>query len=139
MYNPNFSIQYSLKARFMDENGVSRMVTKGLLVHLGCEVTTVSSSEECLRVVSHKHRVVFMDVCTPGVENYQIALRIHEKFTKRHQRPLLVALTGNTDKSTKEKCMSFGLDGVLLKPVSLDNMRNVLSDLLEHRVLYEAM
>lgn len=120
---------------------VSRMVTKGLLVHLGCEVTTVSSSEECLRVVSHEHRVVFMDVCTLGVENYQIALalHIHEKFTKRHQRPLLVALTGNTDKSTKEKCMSFGLDGVLLKPVSLDNMRNVLSDLLEHRVLYEAM
>uniref|UniRef100_A0A1J3EWK7 Ethylene receptor n=1 Tax=Noccaea caerulescens TaxID=107243 RepID=A0A1J3EWK7_NOCCA len=134
-----------LKVLVMDENGVSRMVTKGLLVHLGCEVTTASTSEECLRVVSHEHKVVFMDVCMPGVENYrienyQIALRIHEKFTKqRHQRPLLVALTGNTDKSTKEKCMSFGLDGVLLKPVSLDNMRNVLSDLLEHRVLYEAM
>jgi len=116
------------------------MVTKGLLVHLGCEVTTVSSNEECLRVVSHEHKVVFMDVCMPGVENYQIALRIHEKFTKqRHQRPLLVALSGNTDKSTKEKCMSFGLDGVLLKPVSLDNMRDVLSDLLEPRVLYEGM
>ncbi|XP_010513587.1 PREDICTED: ethylene receptor 1-like [Camelina sativa] len=129
-----------LKVLVMDENGVSRMVTKGLLVHLGCEVTTVSSNEECLRVVSHEHKVVFMDVCMPGVENYQIAIRIHEKFTKqRHQRPLLVALTGNTDKSTKEKCMSFGLDGVLLKPVSLDNMRDVLSDLLERRVLYEGM
>ncbi|XVF79305.1 hypothetical protein PTKIN_Ptkin14bG0210900 [Pterospermum kingtungense] len=45
-----------LKVPAMDENGVSRMMTKGLLVHLGCDVTMVSSSEECLLVVSHEHK-----------------------------------------------------------------------------------
>ncbi|XVF79306.1 hypothetical protein PTKIN_Ptkin14bG0211000 [Pterospermum kingtungense] len=128
-----------LKVLVMDENGVNRMVTKGLLVHLGCDVTMVSSSEECLRVVSHEHKVVLMDVCVPGTNNYEIAIRIREKFTKRHERPLIVALTGNTDKVTKENCMRVGMDGVILKPVSLDKMRSVLSDLLEHRVLFEAI
>ncbi|OMO92681.1 hypothetical protein COLO4_17409 [Corchorus olitorius] len=128
-----------LKVLVMDENGVSRMVTKGLLVHLGCDVTMVSSIEECLRVVSHEHKVVLMDVCVPGMDGYEIAVRIHEKFTKRHERPLIVALTGNTDKVTKENCMRVGMDGVILKPVSLDKMRSVLSDLLEHRVLFEAI
>ncbi|KAK9025513.1 hypothetical protein V6N11_038379 [Hibiscus sabdariffa] len=128
-----------LKVLVMDENGVSRMVTKGLLVHLGCDVTMVSSSEECLRVVSHEHKVVFMDVCVPGMDGYEIAIRIQEKFTKRHERPIIVALTGNTDKVTKEKFMRVGMDGVILKPVSLDKMRSVLSDLLEHRVLFEAI
>ncbi|XVF04479.1 hypothetical protein REPUB_Repub05bG0086600 [Reevesia pubescens] len=127
-----------LKVLVMDENGVSRMVTKGLLVHLGCDVTMVSSSEECLRVVSHEHKVVLMDVCVPGMDGYEIAIRIHEKFTKRHERPLIVALTGNTDKVTKENCMRVGMD-LILKPVSLDEMRSALSDLLEHRVLYEAI
>ncbi|KAK8527581.1 hypothetical protein V6N13_085402 [Hibiscus sabdariffa] len=128
-----------LKVLVMDENGVSRKVTKGLLVHLGCDVTMVSSSEECLRVVSNEHKVVFMDACAPGMDGYEIAVCIHEKFTKRHERPIIVALTGNTDKVTKENCMRVGMDGVILKPVSLDKMRSVLSDLLEHRVLFEAI
>ncbi|XP_022734528.1 ethylene receptor-like [Durio zibethinus] len=128
-----------LKVLVMDENGVSRMVTKGLLVHLGCDVTMVSSSDECLRVVSQEHKVVLMDVCVPGIDGYDIAIRIREKFTKRRERPLLVALTGNTDKVAKENCMRVGMDGVILKPVSLDKMRSILSDLLEHRLLFEAI
>ncbi|KAE8683714.1 hypothetical protein F3Y22_tig00111191pilonHSYRG00149 [Hibiscus syriacus] len=128
-----------LKVLVMDENGVSRKVTKGHLVHLGCDVTMVSSSEECLRVASNEHKIVFMDVCTPGMDGYEIAICMHEKFTKRHERPIIVALTGNTDKVTKESCMRVGMNGVILKPVSLDKMRSVLSDLLEHRVLFEAI
>jgi ethylene receptor len=113
------------------------MVTKGLLVHLGCDVTTVSSIDECLHVVSQEHKVLFMDVCMP--DGFEAAVRLHEKFTKHHERPLIVALTGNTDKVTKENCMRVGMDGVILKPVSVDKMRSVLSELLEHRVLFEAM
>ncbi|GLU14670.1 hypothetical protein SLE2022_312280 [Rubroshorea leprosula] len=130
---------HGLKVLVLDENGISRMVMKGLLVHLGCEVTTVSSGEECLRVVSQEHKVVLMDVCVPGKDGYEIALRIREKFTKLREKPLIVALIGNTDKVIKENCMRVGMDGVILKPVSLDKLRSVLSDLLEHRVLFEAV
>ncbi|KAI4330055.1 hypothetical protein MLD38_028365 [Melastoma candidum] len=115
---------------------VSRAVTKGLLLHLGCEVTTVSSREECLRVVSEDHRLVIMDMCVSGVDSYDIAVQVQDRFTKRYERPLIVALTGNTDKLTKENCMRVGMDGVIVKPVSIDKMRTVLSDLLEHRVLF---
>nr|Q9XH58.1 RecName: Full=Ethylene receptor 1; AltName: Full=PhETR1 [Pelargonium x hortorum]AAD37576.1 ethylene receptor homolog [Pelargonium x hortorum] len=127
-----------LKVLLMDENGISRMVTKGLLMHLGCDVTSVSSSEECLRMVSQDHKVVFMDVRVPGLDGHELAVRIHEKFMKRHERPLIVALTSNADKVTKENCLRVGMEGVILKPVSVDKMRNVLSKLLEHRILFEA-
>nr|ASM58233.1 ethylene receptor 1 [Mangifera indica] len=128
-----------LKVLVMDDNGVSRSVTKGLLVHLGCDVMTVGSSEDCLRVLSHEHKVVFMDVGMPGIDGYEVAVLIHQKFTRRHERPLIVALTGNTDKVTKENCMRVGMDGVILKPVSLEKMRSVLLGLLEHRVFFEAV
>ncbi|KAL3508873.1 hypothetical protein ACH5RR_028274 [Cinchona calisaya] len=127
-----------LKVLVMDDNGVSRMVTKGLLVHLGCDVTTVGSGDECLRAVSNEHKVVFMDVSVPGLDIYEVAVRIHEKFSKRHDRPLIVALTGNTDRVTKESCLRVGMDGVVLKPVSVDKMRSVLSELLDHGVLLES-
>ncbi|XP_028800221.1 ethylene receptor [Neltuma alba] len=127
-----------LKVLVLDDNGVSRTVTKGLLVHLGCDVTTASSSEECLRVLSHEHKVIFMDVCS-GIDDYDLAARIHEKFTTRQDRPLIVALTGDTNKVTKENCLRVGMDGLILKPVSVDKMGGVLSELLEHRVLFETI
>ncbi|OVA10789.1 Signal transduction response regulator [Macleaya cordata] len=127
-----------LKVLVMDDNGVSRMVTKGLLVHLGCDVTVVSSGKECLRTVSHEHKVVFMDVSMPGMEGYEVAVRMHEIFSTRHERPLLVALTGSTDRVTKENCLRVGMDGVILKPVSVEKMRSALSELLEHGALSEA-
>ncbi|MCD7473620.1 mitochondrial 2-enoyl thioester reductase [Datura stramonium] len=91
--------------------GVSRMVTKGLLTHLGCDVTTVGSRDECLRVVTQG--------CTRADH-------------------LLWHWLRNTDRVIKENCMRVGMDGVILKPVSVDKMRSVLSELLEHGVVLES-
>lgn len=126
-----------LKVLVVDDNGVGRTVTKGLFVHLGCDVTAVGSSEECLRVLSQDHKVVFLDVCMP--DSYELSVSIREKFAKRHERPLIVALTGNADKVTRENCIRVGMDGVLLKPVSVDKMSSALSELLERCALYEGI
>uniref|UniRef100_A0A0D6R4M0 Ethylene receptor n=1 Tax=Araucaria cunninghamii TaxID=56994 RepID=A0A0D6R4M0_ARACU len=124
-----------LKVLVTDDNGVNRMVTRGLLARLGCDVTLASSGRECLQAVSQggqKFKVVFIDVCMPDMDGYAVAIRIQEMFPLRHERPLLVALTGSTDKATRENCLKIGMDGVLLKPVSLEKMRSVLAELLEH-------
>ncbi|CAK9275972.1 unnamed protein product [Sphagnum jensenii] len=116
-----------------DDNGVNRMVTRGLLMRLGCEVTVVSSGRECLQVISQpgqSFQVLLLDVCMPDMDGYEVAIRIQEKFA-RHERPLLVALTANTDMATRERCLSLGMDRVILKPISLEKMRIVLTELLD--------
>jgi ethylene receptor len=116
-----------------DDNGVNRMVTRGLLMRLGCEVTVVSSGRECLQVISQpgqSFKVLLLDVCMPDMDGYEVTIRIQEKFA-RHERPLLVALTANTDMATRERCLSLGMDRVILKPISLEKMRMVLTELLE--------
>ncbi|KAL2245544.1 UNVERIFIED_CONTAM: Ethylene receptor 1 [Sesamum indicum] len=132
---PNFS---GLKVVVVDDNSVGRMVTRGLLVHLGCDVLAIASGDECIRVVTHEHKVVFLDVTMPGTDSFEVAVRIHEKFAKRPDRPIIVALTGNTDRTTRANCLRVGMAGVILKPVSVDKMRSVLSDLLEHGYLVES-
>lgn len=119
-------------------NSVGRMVTTGLLVHLGCDVLAVSSGEECVRAVSHEHKVVFLDVSMAAAASFEAAVRMREKFSKRSDRPFIIALTGNTDRMIKENCRKVGMDGVILKPVSVNKMRRVLSDLLEHGYLVES-
>ncbi|KAF5203835.1 Ethylene receptor [Thalictrum thalictroides] len=68
------------------------------------------------------------------MDGYEVAIRIHERFASLHERPLVVALTVSADKVTRENCLRVGVDGVLLKPFSLDKMKSVLSELLEKRL-----
>ncbi|GBG61364.1 hypothetical protein CBR_g20397 [Chara braunii] len=116
-----------------DDNCVNRMVTRELLSRIGCTVTVVGSGRECLALMgqpNHGFRVLLLDVCMPDMDGYEVATRIKERFP-RHKRPLMVALTANTDNGTRERCLEVGMDGVLSKPMSVDDMRCVLQNLLE--------
>lgn len=133
--NSNYTDFPGLKVLVTDDNGVNRMVTRGLLARLGCDVTVVSSGRECLQVISQagqNFKVLFLDVCMPDMDGFAVATHIREMIPNQLERPLLVALTGSTDKATREICFKVGMDDVLLKPVALEKLRSVLAKLLEH-------
>lgn len=128
-----------LKVLVIDDNMVNRMVTKGLLSRLGCDVTTVGSGREGLLALSQSgqtFRILFVDICMPEVDGYEVAIRVKERYPIRAERPLVVAVTANTDLATRERCFSVGMDGVLLKPFSLEKMRSMVSELLERGPVY---
>ncbi|KAF6176865.1 hypothetical protein GIB67_026552, partial [Kingdonia uniflora] len=98
-------------ATFLVKLGIAehpKMASKGL-VHLGCDLTTAGSSEECIS----------------GMDDYEVVSVLQDRFSARHQRPLITALTANIDMATKDNCLRVGMDGVVLKPVSLEKMRSV--------------
>ncbi|KAJ7569892.1 hypothetical protein O6H91_01G099000 [Diphasiastrum complanatum] len=116
-----------------DGNSVNRMATRGLLIRLGCDVMVVSSGQECLQVLAqpeHGFRVIFLDMSLPDVDSFELASQMQEKIDQ-HERPLVIGLTANASWSTGERCRNSGMDGMLLKPLSLDKLRAVLSQLLE--------
>eukprot|EP00897_Mesotaenium_endlicherianum_P004788 jgi/Mesen1/4337/ME000022S03626 len=126
-----------LKILVTDDNSVNRMVTKGLLSRLGCDVTVVGSGRECLSAISfhdHGFKVLLLDLMMPDMDGYEVTRRITEKYSKDH-RPLVVALTANTDQATRERCLGLGMDGVVTKPISLEKMRIVLGELMENGVV----
>eukprot|EP01018_Ginkgo_biloba_P005353 Gb_11604 [translate_table: standard] len=130
-----------LKVLVTDENGVNRMVTRGLLIRLGCDVTVVGSGHECLEAIAQpgqNFKVILLDVCMPDMDGYEVAVRIQEMFPIRRERALIVALTASIDRATREKCLKLGMDGVLLKPISLEKMRSTLVELLEDGSLTES-
>ncbi|CAK9198185.1 unnamed protein product [Sphagnum troendelagicum] len=90
------------------------------------------SSQEWLQIISQPGQslnVLLLDVCMPDKDGYEVGIHIQEKFAQ-HECPLLVALTTNTDMATWEQCLSLGMDRVILKPISLEKMQMVLTELL---------
>lgn len=115
-----------LKVLVTDDNSVNRIVTRRLLDRLGCKTTVVESGHQCLATLaqagsSEKFEVLLLDLCMPEMDGYEVAIRIRQRF-RPEERPLVVALTANTDKDTRDRCLQIGMDGIVLKPISLADM-----------------
>lgn len=96
---------------------VNRLVTRKLLDRLGCQTTVVDSGAKCLAVLEsgQQFSVLLLDLSMPDMDGYEVCQRIHKRFDSRN-RPLIVALTANTDKQTRTQCMKLDMDGIVLKP-----------------------
>jgi ethylene receptor len=132
--NLNKATLQGLKVLVTDDNSVNRIVTRRLLDRLGCNTTVVESGHQCLAALSQPgsgFKVLLLDLCMPEMDGFEVAMQIKQKV-RPEDRPLVVALTANTDKGTCDRCYQIGMDGVVLKPISLAEMSNTLCNLLQN-------
>ncbi|KAI5067362.1 hypothetical protein GOP47_0017890 [Adiantum capillus-veneris] len=121
-----------LKVLISDDNLINRTVTKQLLEKLGCQATVVESGRQCLATLAQPgsmYKLLILDLWMPEMDGYEVAIRI-QKNIRLERRPLVVALTADTDKSTQDRCLKVGMDGVILKPVSLVEISSKLCKIL---------
>jgi CheY-like chemotaxis protein len=72
--------------------------------------------------------VVFSDIAMPMMDGYHLAERI------RHldgATPFMVALTGYGQKHDKQRAFEAGFNAHLVKPTSMEDLRNVMEDVGE--------
>ncbi|CAI5512868.1 unnamed protein product [Closterium sp. Naga37s-1] len=79
--------------------------------------------------LSHE-QVLLQDLMMPDMDGYEVAKRVIDRIKNPDERPRIAALTANTDQATKDRCLSIGMDGVITKPISLEKMRIVFTELM---------
>lgn len=69
---------------------------------------------------------------TPCVQmdGFTVASEILRRYGKT-RRPVISALTANSDTKTRERCFATGMDYVLMKPISLELLKSELVKLLD--------
>ncbi|KAH6808981.1 Signal transduction histidine kinase [Perilla frutescens var. frutescens] len=125
------SIFRGLKVLLADADDVNRAVTRKLLEKLGCVVSAVSSGYECLSVLGpalSSFQIVLLDLHLPDLDGFEIAMKIR-KFRSRNWL-LIVALTASDDGETTEKCLQVGMNGVIPKPGSFQEIACELKGIL---------
>ncbi len=100
-----------------------------MLEGLGQDTRTAYDGASALMVMREFHPdVVFSDIAMPMMDGYHLAERI------RHldgATPFMVALTGYGQKHDKQRAFEAGFNAHLVKPTSMEDLRNVMEDVGE--------
>jgi len=114
----------------VEDNQTNRMVLTMLLGKLGAQVDIVENGEQALAAITAGAHpdIVLMDIQMPVMDGLEATRRIRrwEQDNQRPPRPI-VALTAGAFAEDREQCMAAGMDDFLTKPVSIEQLRRVLS------------
>ncbi len=99
-----------------------------ILDMLGAEVRVARNGIDALTAfAAYKPSVVLLDIGMPGMNGYEVAQAIRNRFSAHPA--VLVALTGWGQEDDRRRAMAAGFDHHLLKPAEIDALQTLLSDI----------
>jgi CheY-like chemotaxis protein len=110
-----------------EDNAVNRTVARRLLEALGCQAESVSNGREAVEALRQSaYDLVLMDVQMPEMDGLRAAWLIRQA-TGAGPRVPIIALTAGAVEGDRERCLEAGMDDYISKPVTLEQLRAVLS------------
>jgi len=120
----------------VDDNNINQAVAKGMLAKYGIEVVLANNGKEALNLLEKQtFDLVFMDCQMPVMDGYIATKNIRDKQSSVLDHAItVVAMTANTMRGDKEKCLACGMDDFIAKPVSIVKLRQILEKWLPSKV-----
>jgi CheY-like chemotaxis protein len=97
-----------------------------LLESGGFEVTVATTAAEAIESgLAERVDVMLLDITLPDGDG----LSVLETLDARGMKPATTyAMTGHSDKTTRDRCIAAGCDDVLLKPVPVQQLLRIVSE-----------
>lgn len=114
----------------VEDNNVNQMVVKGMLRHLGINVSSAYNGEEALNLfATQPFDAILMDVQMPVMDGHEATREIRAREESDSHIPV-IALTANVFKEDVELCLASGMDDYISKPVTVNSLSNALAKYL---------
>ena len=109
----------------IDDDAVNRRVAERLFQKLGWEVETAASGAQALpRLGAHRYDLVLLDISMPGMNGMDVCRHIR---TDPHLMEVrVIAYTAHVLPEQQQRFLAGGFDDVLLKPLSLQAVRELI-------------
>ena len=113
----------------VEDNLINQEVASGIIKKFGFQVDIASTGVEALKLLEiNKYDLVFMDIQMPEMDGYETTTHIRSSVTKSEISTIpIVAMTANTMQGDREKCLSFGMNDYISKPIDVKSLANIFS------------
>lgn len=120
------------KILVVDDTRAAAYMLSRLLESLGQEVEHVYDPLQALQVAVAMHpEIILSDIAMPNIDGYELARRI--RATPELKDIVLVAVTGFGQREDRERAEAAGFDFHLVKPASVQSIRQLLKSIPARR------
>ncbi|KAI3873204.1 hypothetical protein MKX03_034294 [Papaver bracteatum] len=120
------SVLNGMNTLLLDRDRFNQSITKKLLEKLECQVTGVRSWYQCAQSLlqdGNTYHLLLLDIGMLKEEGH----RVFDTLGRLSTRPVVIAMTAlKSDRVTRDWCIQNGINGVICKPVILQEMEDEL-------------
>ncbi|HEY9773522.1 MAG TPA: response regulator [Planktothrix sp.] len=123
-----FSAVLSGDILVVEDNLALQTMIKRQLESIGYSPVVVGDGRTAVRAArSHKYKAILMDLQLPLMDGYQASEQIRALKDGGGHRTPIIAVTASVSDEDHQRCLNFGMDDVLTKPVLLDGLSETLA------------
>lgn len=118
------------KVLVVDDDAETRMIVSDFLARLDINHTLVASAGECIsRLVADpdEFALVLMDIHMPNLSGADASIWIKDGEADPPKGIPIIAMTGDATFFDDDAIRTYGMEGVLQKPISLAGLQQALS------------
>lgn len=116
-----------------EDNLTNQKLVKNLLNKLGLNCTIASNGQEALDLFkNNKYDLILLDCQMPVMDGFDSAMAIRNYEKEHNLEPIsILALTASAFESDKEKCLSYGMNDIITKPIRMDDFISKLNKYIQ--------
>lgn len=116
-----------------EDEPVNQLVVSGMLEGLGYACDVVDNGDLALQALEvTDYDLVLMDCQMPELDGFEATQRLRVSEARRASRRLpVVALTASALREEQQRCLEVGMDDVLTKPISAEELAAALAHWIE--------
>jgi len=120
----------------IEDNGFNRRLLGDVLTDWGQQVVLAEDGQQGLQFMEQQRfDLILLDIRMPGIDGIEVARRIRQQEREQSEKTVpIIAITADTDATTREACLKVGINDVLSKPVIPEQLSRVISDYCGGRV-----
>lgn len=110
-----------------EDNEINQLVATRMLEKHGFQVDLAVNGREALEMCRRRrYQAIFMDCHMPELDGYEATAEIRRREGSGRHLPI-IAMTANTIKGDRERCLAAGMDDYIAKPVDPNALRLAIS------------